>query len=74
MFDLVAEGRESIPIDPKASCGTVSSGGGDFQGFYVCLDASLAERIAPGVPYSLRPKKAAKPYLWTVLPDAVLIR
>ncbi|HXA52900.1 MAG TPA: hypothetical protein VNV86_21435 [Candidatus Acidoferrum sp.] len=72
-FELVAEGRDAIPIDRKASCGTVSSGDGTFQGFYVCLGAS-AERIVPGVAYSLRAKRTGDAYFWTVLPDVVLRR
>jgi hypothetical protein len=47
---------------------------GDVLGKMRRLADSLAARIAPGVPYALRPKKAAKPYLWTVLPNAVLVR
>lgn len=72
-FDLVANG-DAIPIDRKASCGTVSSGDGTFQGFYVCLDAALADRIVPGVGYSLRPKRTSQEYFWTVLPGVMLRR
>jgi hypothetical protein len=72
-FELVAEGREAISIDHKASCGTVSSGDGTFQGFYVCLGA-LADRIVPGLAYSLRPKRTNDEYFWTILPDVVLQR
>jgi hypothetical protein len=73
-FELVAEGRDAIPIDRKASCGTVSSGDGTFQGFYVCLGAALADRIVPGVAYSLRPKRTSQEYFWTLLPGVVLRR
>jgi hypothetical protein len=73
-FDLVAEGRDTIPIDRKASCGTVSSGDGAFQGFYACLGAALADRIVPGVKYSLRPKRTSQEYFWTVLAGVVLLR
>jgi len=73
-FDLTAEGRDAIPIDRKASCGTVSSGDGTFQGFYICLNGALADRIVPGVGYSLRPKRASQEYFWTVLPSVVLRR
>jgi hypothetical protein len=72
-FELVAEDREAISIDHKASCGTVSSGDGTFQGFYVCLGA-LADRIVPGLAYSLRPKRTNDEYFWTILPDVVLQR
>lgn len=71
-FDLVAEGRDAIPIDRKASCGSVSSGDGTFQGFYVCLSEPSANQIVPGVSYSLRPKRTNQEYFWTVLPTAVL--
>jgi len=73
-FELVAEGRDAIPIDGKASCGTATSGDGTFQGFYVCLSAALADRIVPGVAYSLRPKRTSQEYFWTVLPGVVLRR
>jgi hypothetical protein len=73
-FNLVAKGRDSIPIDRKASCGTVSSGDGTFQGFYVCLSEQSANQIVPGVNYSLSPKRISKEYFWTVLPGAVLRR
>ena len=73
-FELVAEGRDAIPIDRKASCGSVSSGDGTFQGFYVCLNEPSANQIVPGVSYSLRPKRTNQEYLWTVLPTAVLRR
>jgi hypothetical protein len=73
-FDLVAEGRDAIPIDRKASCGSVSSGDGTFQGFYVCLSEPSANQIAPGVSYSLRPKRTNQEYFWTVLPTALLRR
>lgn len=71
-FDLVTEGRNAIPIDRKASCGSVSSGDGTFQGFYVCLSEPSANQIVPGVSYSLRPKRTNQEYFWTVLPTAVL--
>jgi len=73
-FDLVAEGRDPIPIDRKASCGTVSSGDGTFQGFYVCLSEPSANQIVPGESYSLRPKRTNQEYFWTVLPSAMLRR
>jgi hypothetical protein len=73
-FELVAEAREAIPIDRKAFCGTVSSDDGKFQGFYVCLGAAWADRIVPGLAYSLRPKRTSQEYFWTVLPGVVLRR
>jgi hypothetical protein len=73
-FELVAEGRDAIPIDRKASCGSVSSGDGTFQGFCVCLSAALADRIVPEVAYSLRPKRTSQEYFWAVLPSVVLRR
>lgn len=73
-FDLVAEGRDAIPIDHKASCGNVSSGDGTFQGFYVCLSELSVNQIVPGVKYSLRPKRTNQEYFWTVLPTVVLRR
>lgn len=73
-FDLVAEGRDPVPIDRKSSCGTVSSGDGTFQGFYVCLSQPSANQILPGVSYSLRPKRTNQEYFWTVLPTVVLRR
>jgi hypothetical protein len=73
-FDLVANGRDAIHIDRKASCGTVSSGDGAFQGFYVCLNAPLADQVAPGVGYSLRPKRTSEEYFWTVPPGVVLLK
>jgi len=73
-FNLVSDGRDPVPIDRKSSCGTVSSGDGKFQGFYVCLNGALADRIAPGIGYSLRPKRASQEYFWTVLPSVVLRR
>jgi hypothetical protein len=73
-FDLVAAGRDAIPIDRKASCGTVSSGDGTFQGFYVCLSEPSASQIFPGVSYSLRPKRTNDEYFWTILPSATLRR
>ncbi len=72
-FELVADGREAVPIDRKAFCGSVSSGDGTFQGFYVCLGTE-ADRIVPGVEYSLRPKRTSDEYYWTVLPGVVLRR
>jgi len=72
-FGLVAEGHDAIPIDRKASCGSVSSGDGTFQGFYVCsvnrrpTDSSRGE-------LSLRPKRTNQDYFWTVLPTALLRR
>jgi hypothetical protein len=73
-FDLVAEGRDAIPIDRKASCGSASSGDGTFQGFYVCLNEQSANQIVPGVSYSLRPKRTNQEYFWTVLPTAMLLK
>jgi pimeloyl-ACP methyl ester carboxylesterase len=73
-FDLVAEGRPAIHINERASCGTTSSGDGKFQGFYVCLDSAALDRIAPGVPYSLRPRKTSDKYYWTVPPDVVFVK
>jgi len=73
-FELVAEGRESMAIDRKSSCGNTSYGDGQFQGFNVCLSADLAGRIVPGAAYTLRPKQTNQEYFWTVLPDAVLRR
>jgi hypothetical protein len=71
-FDLVAEGHAAIPIDRKASCGSVSSGDGTFQGFYVCLNELSANQIVPGVGYSLRPRRTNQAYFWTVPPTAML--
>lgn len=73
-FDLVANGRAEIHIGRKAFCGTTSYKDGEFQGFYVCLDAAQINQIAPGVPYSLRPKKVSDAYTWTVPLDVVLLR
>jgi hypothetical protein len=71
-FDLVAAGRDAIPIDRKASCGSVYSGDGTFQGFNVCLSEASANQIVPGVNYSLRPRRTNQEYFWTVLPTATL--
>jgi hypothetical protein len=73
-FDLASDSHDPIPIDRKSSCGTLSSGDGKFQGFYVCLDAAITERIIPGVSYSLRPKRTNDDYFWTVLPGVALRR
>jgi hypothetical protein len=73
-FDLVADGRDAVPIDKNSSCGTVNLGDGAFQGFYVCLNPTLADQIIPGVAYTLRPKPSSKEYFWTVLPGTVLLK
>jgi hypothetical protein len=71
-FDLVSEGRDPVPIDQKSFCGTTSTGDGQFQAFYVCLDPAVVDRINPGVAYSLRPKRINDAYFWTVLPGVAL--
>lgn len=73
-FDLVANGREDVHVDHQAFCGTTSFGDGEFKGFYVCLDAESANRVAPGVAYSLRPKRNHEGYFWTVPPDVTLMK
>lgn len=73
-FDLVADGRPEIQIDRKDLWGTTSYNDGEFQGFYVLLTPSQISQIAPGVPYSLRPKRTSDLYYWTVPPDVVLLR
>lgn len=73
-FDLVAEGHDAVPINRSASCNISSSGDGGFQGFYVCLKPEVAEKIAAGVNYTLRPKKTNDDYFWAVLPSVVLRR
>ena len=73
-FDLAANGLEDVHVDRQAFCGTTSFGEGEFKGFYVCLDAESANRIASGVAYSLRPKRNNEDYFWTVAPDVTLVK
>jgi hypothetical protein len=73
-FDLAADGRETIHLDGKAHCGNFSAGDGASQGFYVCLDPQLADRIAPGAAYTLRSNRTGKAYSWSINAGIVLRR
>jgi hypothetical protein len=70
-FELMAKGRDTFTIDRRSFCGFVSSGSGSIQGFQVCL-GETAGRIAPGISYSLHPKRSNDDYYWSVTPDVVL--
>jgi hypothetical protein len=73
-FELVSNGRATIPIGREAFCGTTSYNNGEFQGFYVCLNSVLASQVTAGVPYCLRPKKTSDAFFWTVPANVVLLR
>jgi pimeloyl-ACP methyl ester carboxylesterase len=73
-FDLVANGHAGIHIGRETFCGITSYNDGEFQGFYVCLDAAAVNQVSAGVPYSLRPRKISDVYFWTIPPHVVLLR
>jgi hypothetical protein len=52
-FVLEAEGRPSVVVSARDSCGTCSSGDGAFQGFVVCLGPSKEAMIEPSDGYRL---------------------
>jgi hypothetical protein len=72
-FQLRAPDQEPLEITKAHFLGTCSRGNGDFQGFVIRLDDAEAEKLTPGVEYTLVPIDTAA-RRWIVREDARLRR
>jgi len=73
-FVLKAEGQKDIEINEKNYRGNCSSGGGEFQAFYVNLSETQIKQIIPGISYNLEPLNESKKYSWAVNDNVTLKR
>jgi hypothetical protein len=73
-FVLKAGGGDDILIDQENFGGNCSSGGGEFQAFYVHLDTGQLLALVPGLAYSLHPVNQSETYFWTVREGVTLKR
>jgi hypothetical protein len=73
-FRLHAEGHPDIIITKSNYSGNSSMGDGRFQAYYVHLDESQLQALAPEVPYTLHPENKSDKFVWKVNDGVTVIR